>query len=878
MDKHNVNISELEKLLNTDFKKGLSNSEAKKRLLINGKNIISENNNKKNFLKKFFSQFSDFMVIILIIVSIISFLISKLQGENDYIDSLIIFIIVLFNAFIGTIQEDKAEKSIEALKKLSSPKTNVLREGRLIEILSEDIVEGDIIIIKSGDFISADARLIESIELKTEESSLTGESNSVYKSCNYVTDKDTPIGDRRNMIFSSSYVVGGRGKAVVTDIGSNTEVGKIAKLIINEEENQTPMQKRLSKTGQILGTSAVLICLVIFIIGILRKADWFDMFMTSISLAVAAIPEGLPAIVTIVLAIGMQNMAKKNAIIRKLQAVETLGSASIICSDKTGTLTQNKMKVIQITDSKNLIKGDNIKRNFIIKLASLCNNSVYEDRKVTGDPTEKAIMEKAIELGEDINVFNNDYKRIGEIPFSSERKIMTTIHRTKKNKYMSITKGAPDILIKRCKYILENDFIRKINKYDIENIKEINENMAKSALRVIAVSYNEYDDKPISLKNDIIENNLIFTGLIGISDPPRKEVFEAVDLCKRAGIKPIMITGDHIITAKAIAKEIGIFNNNDKCLTGAELNILPDEFLKQNIDSYTVFARVSPEHKVRIVKAFKSKGYITAMTGDGVNDAPALKVADIGCAMGKNGTDVAKGAADMILADDNFATIVEAVKEGRRIYANIKKSIHFLISSNIGEIITIFAAMIFGWTTPLLPIQLLWVNLVTDSLPAVALGMDEAEKDIMKKPPVKNNSNIFSDGLGIRILLEGCMIGMLSLIAFILGHIYFDNNIDYTYSRTMSFAVLSISQLIHAFNMRTEGSIFKINILANKYLVFSFIIGVILQSSVIMIPYFANIFKVCALNFTQWLIVFGLSFVPIVVVELEKFLSKERNM
>ena len=875
MDKRDMDIKILERELQTDFKGGLSQKEAKKRLSENGKNIISSDKKKKSLFVKFLMQFSDFMVITLIIAGVISFVVSKIQGEGDFIGSLIIIAIVVFNAILGVFQENKAEKSIEALKKLSSPHTKVIRDGEILDIPSDEVVIGDVFIIENGDFISADGRLIESIELKAEESSLTGESLAVSKDFNFSTNSNTALGDRKNMVFASTYITGGKGKAVAISTGLDTEVGRIAKLMTNEEDDETPMQKRLAKTGQILGTSAVLICLLIFLIGILKQFDWFDMFMTSISLAVAAIPEGLPAIVTIVLAIGMQNMARKNAIIRRLPAVETLGSASVICSDKTGTLTQNKMRVTSISDSKDKVK-DISKKRFILKLFSLCNNCVFDGRNVKGEGTEKALMEGAIESGLDIFDSEKEYQRVGEIPFSSDRKLMTTVHRLKNGKYVSITKGATDVLINICTRVLDGDRERAITSYDRGRIKNINESMAESGLRVIAVGYCEYDQKPMFIKKEYLEKNIVFVGMAGITDPPRPEVFEAVRLCKKAGIKPVMITGDHIVTAKAIAKSIGIFKDGDKTMEGSKLNDISDEYLSDNIEDYSVFARVSPEHKVRIVKAFKKKGYITAMTGDGVNDAPALKTADIGCAMGINGTDVAKGASDMILADDNFATIIEAVKEGRRIYDNIIKSIHFLISSNIGEIITIFVAMCFGLPSPLLPIQLLWVNLVTDSLPAVALGMDKAEKDIMDRPPIYDNGNIFSGGLGVSIALEGCMIGLLSLIAFSIGHIYFDKGSGYSYGRTMAFAVLSISQLVHAFNMRSKGSIFKINILSNRMLVFSFVAGIILQVSVINVEKFANIFRVMPLDFDKWLIVAILSFVPLVVVELEKFVCKKR--
>lgn len=871
----NEKIKDIEKELQTNFKEGLDGREAKKRIEKYGENTIESGTKRKNIFIRFLSQLNDFMVIVLIAAAAAAFFVSYINGENDFADSIVILLIVFINAFLGMIQEDKAEKAIEALKNMSYPKAKVLRDGRVKEIDTKDVVKGDVIIIETGDYICADARLIESINLKAEESSITGESLPVEKDSKGLFDENTPLGDRKNMVLSTSYITSGRGQAVVIATGMDTEVGKIAKLMIDEEENDTPLQRRLSQTGKQLGIGAIAICFAIFFMGLLRKVEPFEMFMTSVSLAVAAIPEGLTAIVTIVLAMGMQRMSKKNTIIRKLPAVETLGSASVICSDKTGTLTQNKMKVVTITDYKNKIESGE-KRKFILTLAALCNNTRKNGKILEGEPTEKALYEAAEENGIDIEEKNEIIAREGEIPFSSERKLMSTIHKTKDGDYIAIIKGAPDILIERCTNVMEGEKSIYFDRIKKNNAKKINSDMASAALRVIAVGYKEFENKP-PIKSENIENDIVFCGLIGMVDPPRPEVKEAVNICCEAGIKPVMITGDHGLTAVAMGKELGIYKNGDLYMTGKELDNIDDEKLEENINKYSVFARVAPEHKVRIVKAFQKKGNVVAMTGDGVNDAPALKSADIGCAMGKNGTDVAKGAADMILTDDNFATIVEAVKEGREIYDNIKKAVHFLLSSNIGEIITIFAAMCMGWATPLLPIHLLWVNLVTDSLPAIALGIDPADKDIMKRNPINNHDSMFAGGMGERIVLEGCMIGMLALIAFGVGHVYFDMEVGYAIGRTMAFAVLSISQLIHAFNMRTEKSLLKINILSNKFLVGALIIGILMQMSVIMIKPLSVIFKVSFLNLEQWCIVFGLSFIPIIVVELEKLISKPSN-
>ncbi len=860
---------EVEEILGTSIKRGLSSDVAEKRLQQQGKNTLHYDKNKKGLLYRFFAQLNDFMVIVLISASVVSFAVSYINGEKDFMDSAIILLIVCVNAILGMIQESKAEKALEALKKLSAPKAKVLRDGKTMEIEAENVVVGDILLLEAGDYVCADARLVDTASLKAEESAITGESVAVEKYANKIYHEHTSLGDRKNMVLCSSYITYGRAKAIVTATALETEVGHIAKMIAEEKESQTPLQKKLGQTGKILGIGALVICLVIFCMGLFRKAEPFEMFMTSVSLAVAAIPEGLPAIVTIVLAIGMQRMSKKNTIIRRLPAVETLGGASVICSDKTGTLTQNKMKAVKVTDYKGIQQGES-KMN-ILSLACLCNDCRKEGSLIVGEPTEVALAEALEETGENFVRLKQQYKRTGEIPFSSERKLMTTVHKMSDGSFLSITKGAPDILLNQCSHCMEYNHTVIFSEAKKGQAKKINGELAEQALRVIAVAFKKWDKKPNAIEQKILEKELTFAGMIGMIDPPRPEVKQAVAVCKKAGIRAVMITGDHVLTAKAIAQELGIYQNNDKCMTGEELQKISDEALAEKINQYSVYARVSPEHKVRIVKAFQNQGNVVAMTGDGVNDAPALKTADIGCAMGKNGTEVAKGAADMILTDDNFATIVEAVKEGRGIYDNIKKAVHFLLSSNIGEIITIFAAMCFGWATPLLPIQLLWVNLVTDSLPAIALGLDPSEKDIMERKPENSKKNMFSDGMGSRIALEGCMIGMLALLAFAIGHIYFDKAEQHIIGRTMAFAVLSISQLIHAFNMRTEHSIFSISLFSNLYLVGAFLIGVLLQTGVIMIPVLSTIFKVQCLNIVEWGIVALLAFIPIVVVELEKW-------
>lgn len=854
--------------LDTDEKQGLTEKEVKERKEKYGKNKLEEKK-KESFIVKFIKQFNDFMIIILIIASIISAVVSKMQGENDYVDSIIIIGIVVFNALMGVIQEAKAEKSIEALKQMTPQLAKTIRSGKTVEINAEELVKGDIIILDAGNFVPADCRILESHNLKIEESSLTGETQGAEKDADVLCSKDAPLGDMKNMAFMASITVNGHGKAVVTDIGMNTKVGQIANMIIEDEAPQTPLQKKLGEVGKILGLACLAICVIIFVMGLIKHIEPVEMFMTSVGLAVAAIPEGLPAIVTIMLSIGVTKMAKKNSIIRKLPAVETLGSSSVICSDKTGTLTQNKMKVVDVRSQN---------RKFIIELATLCTDcdiNVENDvTKVSGEPTEKAIVEEGINIGSVKNRLENFMPRVNEIPFDSNRKMMTTIHKIG-NKYRVITKGAPDVLLQKCTKQIDtisemtNQYNIKIRSLENLKIQSDNRQMAQKALRVIAVAYKDLDVLPSKIDSQSIENNLTFVGLIGMIDPPRDGVKEAVQVCKNSGIKTVMITGDHLETAKAIAKDLGILEQRDLAITGQELDKMTQNQLEKNIKKYSVFARVTPEHKVRIVKAWQRNGAVVAMTGDGVNDSPALKNADIGIAMGKNGTDVAKNAADIILTDDNFVTIVEAVKQGRNIYDNIKKAIHFLIATNIGEIVTIFMGLVLGLKSPLLAIQLLWINLVTDSLPAIALGLEKPEKDIMQRKPVDSKKGIFADGLWNKIIVEGIMIGVLTLVAFSIGNKYYGLEV----ARTMAFLAIGFLELIHSFNVKNERSIFEAGLFENKYLVESLVLGIFVQAIVVVVPAFASVFEVVPLNLTQWIITVAISLLPVPIIELQKKLD-----
>jgi len=833
--------------LKSDKNRGLSEAVCRT-LSTQGKNVI-EDRKKKSVFRKFFEQFSDFMVIILLIAAAISFVTALVEKSGEYLDPIIILGIVILNAIMGVVQEGRAQKAIEALKKMTAPKALVIRDGIEKRIDAKDLVVGDIILISAGDMIPADARLIESVGLKTLESALTGESLPVNKSAEITVSKKATVGDRKNMIFSSTVAVEGSAKAVVTSIGMNTEVGSIAGLLESQETPLTPLQIRLEKVGKILGFVCLGICIIIFAMGVLRSQGLLSSFMLAVSLAVAAIPEGLPAVVTVVLSLGVQRMAKRNAIIRRLPAVETLGAATVICSDKTGTLTENKMAVTKIYPQT--------KKAEIIKYAALCTNSKATKLKgkirVDGEPTENAIVYALYEMGENKAELEKIYPRCREIPFDSNRKMMTTIHKTSDG-YLKITKGAPDVLIRRCNMSESEKF---------SALKE-NEKMAKEALRVLAVAV-----KKISSPDEKAEENLSFCGLIGMLDPPRKEAIKAVKLCKEAGIKPVMITGDHALTAKAIAEKMNISSSGDIVVTGEELDRMTDSELVEKAPSCSVFARVSPEHKVRVVKAYQNLGEVVAMTGDGVNDAPALKSADIGCAMGKGGTDVAKNAADMVLTDDNFATIVNAVKEGRGIYDNIKKAIHFLLSSNVGEILVIFLASIFSLPTPVLPIQLLWINLVTDSLPAMALGVEKNDKEIMKRKPLKKSQGLFSNGLALDIALEGIMLGGLALLSFVIGMKY-----SLSVARTMAFCSLSLGELFHAFNMRSDKSLFKIGFFSNAKFTFAILACAVLQILTVTVGFLSKIFDTVMLTPQQWLITALLSTAPIIIVEIAKLFRK----
>ena len=847
------NIQDVVSSLKSNVGTGLSDKQVTLLQKQYGKNKLNDAK-KESLFVRFIKQFNDFMVIILIISAIISAVTSYLEGSHDYIDSFIIVAIVVFNAIMGLIQETKAEKSIEALKAMFAPNTKVKRNGKVLSIPSEDVVPGDILKLESGDLVPADCRIISSYNLLIDESALTGETVPVIKDGNKILPKDVSLGDTVNMAFASTTIVGGRGEAIVTDIGMQTKVGKIANIIIDTQDSMTPLQKKLDSVGKYLGIGAIIICIIIFIIGTLKKIPLLEMFTTSVGLAVASIPEGLPAIVTILLSIGVTKMSRKNAIIRKLPAVETLGSSTVICSDKTGTLTQNKMKVTSIP----------INENKTIKYACMCTDCNISNKNISGNPSEVAIVEYAINSGLNRSLLYNEYPRISEIPFDSKRKLMTTIHKYG-NKYLIITKGAPDVLISKCTNYIDNNNESILSSSKKSELLGINDKMASGALRVLGVAIR-YTTSLSQINDKNIENNLTFVGLIGMMDPPRDGVVEAIRTCKTAGVKIVMITGDHITTAKAIASKLGILAPGNLAITGKELDEMPEETLQKNILKYSVFARVSPEHKVKIVNAFKRSGAIVAMTGDGVNDAPALKNADIGIAMGKSGTDVAKNSADMILTDDNFVTITEAVKEGRHIYDNIRKAVHFLISTNIGELLTIFIALILGFDSPLLAIHLLWINLVTDSFPAIALGMEKAENDIMNIPPINPKKGIFANGLWKKIFTEGLLIGILVLVVYYIGL----KNYNIDVARTMAFASLGLIELVHSINVKRNRSILKSGIKINIYLVGAIILGAILQIGVISIPSVASMFNSVVLTIDQWKLVFIFSLLPLPIVEISK--------
>ncbi|AQW26753.1 calcium-transporting P-type ATPase, PMR1-type [Clostridium perfringens] len=855
--------------LDVDEKNGLSSTEALRRLEKYGKNKL-ETKKKKTLFKQFLSQLKDVMIYILIIAAIISAFLGEIS------DALIILLVIIINAVIGVIQESKAEKALDALKELSTPKALVKRDSSLKEILSEDIVPGDIVIIDAGRYIPGDLRLIDTANLKIEESAFTGESVPSEKDASFLPDKEIPIGDQNNMAFMSTLATYGRGVGVVVGTGMNTEIGKIAKMIEQEENDETPLQKKLSELGKILGFLAVGICILIFIISFFQGRDLLEMFLTSISLAVAAIPEGLPAIVAIVLALGVQRMVKKNAIIRKLPAVETLGSVSIICSDKTGTLTQNKMTVTTVYTNDSYIKESEFNLNdneskLLVDCMVLCNDATYSEKSQTGDPTEIALLESPFKLNILKEKLEKEFKRIDEIPFDSDRKLMTTVNLVDDKKARVFTKGALDSILSICNKISVNGKLLDFSKEYKAKVLENSNIMSDKALRVLAFAYKDISKENIVL--DSLEKDLVFIGMVGMIDPPRLEVKDSIKLCKSAGITPVMITGDHKNTAFAIANELGIAEDISQAITGHEIDKFKEEEFNEKIINYRVFARVSPEHKVKIVKAFKSHGNIVSMTGDGVNDAPSLKAADIGVAMGITGTDVSKGASDMILTDDNFSTIVSAVEEGRKIYLNIKKSIVFLLSCNLGEILTLFTAILLNWNSPLQPIHILWVNLITDSFPALALGVDKTKEDVMNNPPRNPKESIFIKSDKIQLIINGVLIGGITLFAFKLGErLYADSLI---HAQTMAFVVLSVSQLFLSLSLRSNiKSAFSLGIFSNKYLVYSILLGIFLQVIIISISFIANIFKVTPLLLYDWIVVILVSLIPFAINEILKLFRK----
>ncbi len=854
---------------------GLSSAEAEKRLLANGKNKLAEGK-KTTLLERFIAQIMDPMILILLAAAVISGVLAVVEGES-FADVIIILAVVVINAVLGVYQENKAEKAIEALQEMSAATSKVLRDGKIAVIHSEDLVVGDVVLLEAGDAVPADGRLIENASIKSEEAALTGESVPVTKFIDtiYLREeaKEVPLGDRKNMVYMGSTIVYGHGKAVITATGMDTEMGKIADALANASEGQTPLQIKLSQLSKILTWLVLGICVVIFAVQIIRSGGFdFDVvlhsFMVAVSLAVAAIPEGLAAVVTVVLSIGVTNMSKRNAIIRRLTAVETLGCAQIICSDKTGTLTQNKMTVVDFfgEEEKYLARA----------MALCCDAELNDDDTVTGEPTEAALVVWANKLGLAKPVLKSMFPRVGEAPFDSGRKMMSTVHSDGSN-YIQYTKGAPDVILNLCTTYLKDGVTVPMTDAYRQEILLANKTMADKALRVLCCAQRTFDNAPASFEAEDLEKDLCFIGLSGMIDPVRPEVKDAITQCNSAGIRAIMITGDHIDTAMAIAKELGILTEGRKAITGSELSEMTDEAFAQDLEKFAVYARVQPEHKTRIVNAWRDAGYVTAMTGDGVNDAPSIKSADIGVGMGITGTDVTKNVADMVLTDDNFATIVGAVEEGRRIYDNIRKAIQFLLGSNMSEVISIFVATLMGFTI-LKPVHLLWINLVTDCFPALALGMEEAEPDIMERKPRSAKAGIFADGMGVDIAYQGLMVSVLVLISYFVGHYIesgtwaIENSAD---GMTMAFLTMSMAEIFHSFNMRSQrGTIFRLP-RQNKILVGAAIATLVLTTLVCEVPFLANAFGFSSVSLGEYVIAIGLGVLVVPIVEIVKFVQRK---
>ena len=858
-------------------REGLSSEEASKRLSEYGPNKLQEKK-KDSLLKKFLGELSDPMLIILMIAAVLSVITSAAAGETEWSDAIIILIVVLINAVLGVVQESKAEKAIEALQNMSKAKSKVRRDGKIATIESEELVPGDIIELEAGDSVPADARILLSASMKAEEAALTGESVPVDKISDTLEGDEVPLGDRRNMVYMGSTIVYGRGEAVVVSTGMKTEMGKIASALSDAADGETPLQRKLNQLSKVLTWLVLGICVFMFAINLIRMsmegdihlAGVLDTFMVAVSLAVAAIPEGLAAVVTIVLSIGVTKMSRKNAIIRKLTAVETLGCTEVICSDKTGTLTQNRMTVVDAY-------GDD--RKLLAEAMSLCSDAhLNEDLKAEGEPTEAALVNWAVTM--DINkdfLEQGPFRRVGEAPFDSERKMMSTIHTTPEGGYVQFTKGAPDVLLSKCTKIYSNGAIRDLDEKDRSAILKANKDFADKALRVLAGAMRHHDGIPQDQSPANLEHDLVFLGLTGMIDPVRPEVKDAIRECRSAGIRPIMITGDHIDTAVAIGKELGIVKDRSEAITGAELDKLSDDEFQKSIRKYSIYARAQPEHKVRIVKAWKEAGMITAMTGDGVNDAPSIKNADIGVGMGITGTDVTKNVADMVLADDNFATIVVAVEEGRKIYDNIRKAIQFLLSSNLAEVISVFAASMIG-VTLLKPAHLLWINLITDCFPAVGLGMEQGEADIMQRPPRSSREGLFAGGLGVNCVIQGVALAVITLASYIIGEIFESGSFHFGQSSedgmTMAFLTLSMAELFHSFNMRSLDKSLLRTKGHNRILYASLVGAFILTLAVLYIPFLRNAFDFAHISFTEFIIALVIAIMMIPIVEIQKAIQR----